>query len=1397
MLKMKTLVSNLHRKVLISSSIFLMASASLGFAATPALASTVGDFKVTLRDGGDPEEGVDYTWSDNDSQGATLTIISENPMIIENTRPGEATNDHIVVNPGEGKTAHLVLNGVDIETNSVSTGFPFFEMISVNPFLVSSGGLELTLAKGSSNSLKTTSTECSGLQNGTNELIINGSGALAAQGGPNGAGIGYANITICESVHVSAIGGAPANGAHGGGAGIGSAASGSDKPTPANIRIRDDAVVTATGGTGAAGIGASRFTSVDGISIEGNAQVTATGTPSNYGDLADIGSPNGAASNIVVSGGYIDLANGKIGGGGSTDGVSFRGGYAPADSYGEASPEHPRGTVYGVDVADGYLLTKNDDPAASGTHPYVISNPTGDYLVTGGTFGATHSFQDGVLTVKAGTDTTVSMAPGKSKTSNRMVLAADGGSGGSVTLNGVSIGVGNNLVAIEVKSGAWTINLAEASSNTVSCGECAGGFATGISVDDGSSLTIEGPGDASGKLEVTAARTSNGIWLNNSGNLIVNSGSLEARGGGGQSGIGGKEGSQITINGGTVKAVGAKHESSNGRTYNGAGIGGNNGETGCDIVITGGTVEAEGAAPAAGIGGGYTSGYSSTTAASGGSITISGGYVRASSIGAASGGKQTNPLSITGGAFARGSSSGNGSVYRIAPADGYVVRSNGDDLASEYPYRVYPSKDASITFSGFFETQTYDGSEVDTAVLAASAARGSQDATSDLSYLYRTSESAGAWSAGLPIEAGTYQVKATLPEKTVDGVVYPSCETVASATLTISQAPLVVSAEDEAIVFGDDAPASASYAITASGWQGDDEGRLHGELAGAVTASCSYNRGDNAGSYAVSLGWADGAAPGSLANYSVQFSDASLTVSKAALASVSIEDVSKKYDGAQVAEPSVTAIDGRGHASDGTCSYAWYRKDGQDSWTELDSAPSQVGSYKVEVSVAEGTNHLPASRELEFSIGRADAQTISVSKIDAAKTYDGVPVSVDVDKAGYDGEAVLTWYESDGQGGWREIDGAPSDAGSYRLVVSADQTDTQESPIIENGKQDFAILRASQSTDAVESGAVVSPESISGGDNGCISGLPGNAEWRASGASPASRSSEDGWNAVPAGGSITGLAPGAYEVRLAGDRNHNPSDSVVLTVASFSNTHGGIVFPEGTSDSGDGIAVLPPDGGEIAFPDGEKVMLPGNTVIDSKTPSATTPSGSIISPDGDGSLSVELPDGAGSVNVPSGSKVNEDGSVDVSGGSATLPDGSVVESSGSITVGADGSARVPDGGSVILPDGSMVSSGGSIEIGADGTVTLPDGGSVVTPGGQVVQVGSATTVSADGSIHDPNAKSDSPTSSAGSADGNDQEAYGPLPQTGEITGAVLGVLVLCACAALVAGLSTLRGARRG
>ena len=137
------------------------------------------------------------------------------------------------------------------------------------------------------------------------------------------------------------------------------------------------------------------------------------------------------------------------------------------------------------------------------------------------------------------------------------------------------------------------------------------GESPGILVPEGRTLTLTGIG----KLDVSSNGYAPGIGGDdaNSGNIVIQGGTIRATGGNGSAAIGsGRDRScgDITISGGSVTAIGGE---------DGAGIGSGY-EASCgNITISGGTVMAEGGDFAAGIGCGHM--------ATCGKISISGGDV--------------------------------------------------------------------------------------------------------------------------------------------------------------------------------------------------------------------------------------------------------------------------------------------------------------------------------------------------------------------------------------------------------------------------------------------------------------------------------------------------------------------------------------------------------------------------------------------------------------------------------------------------------------------------------------------------------------------------------------------------------------------------------------------------
>ena len=199
----------------------------------------------------------------------------------------------------------------------------------------------------------------------------------------------------------------------------------------------------------------------------------------------------------------------------------------------------------------------------------------------------------------------------------------------------------------------------------------------GIQVSgDGNSLTIYGQTAQTGILKATGKTYSAGIGgistngLQDGSNITINGGTITADGGSQAAAIGGGlrgNGSNITINGGTVTAKGSAAGIGGGLRGNGsnitinggtmihakagngsAGIGGGENGNGSNITINSGTVWAEGSRGGAGIGGGYA-GQENFEGGQGSSIIIKGGTITAEgedgSDGIGNGANATTPSS--------------------------------------------------------------------------------------------------------------------------------------------------------------------------------------------------------------------------------------------------------------------------------------------------------------------------------------------------------------------------------------------------------------------------------------------------------------------------------------------------------------------------------------------------------------------------------------------------------------------------------------------------------------------------------------------------------------------------------------------------------------------------------
>lgn len=199
-----------------------------------------------------------------------------------------------------------------------------------------------------------------------------------------------------------------------------------------------------------------------------------------------------------------------------------------------------------------------------------------------------------------------------------------------ITLDNLSI-TGNH--PMRIPNAEVTLVLAEGSENVLTAtNENSAGICT-----DHSHLVIEG----TGRLTVSGGAWRPAIGGVNS-DITINNGSVTAKGGINAAGIGGQakdykcdgNGGIITINGGTVIAIGGGRTDSH---YGGAGIGGGAGGNGGKITITGGNVTACSADNSNGTGiGGGGNGYGvGFNGGNGGCIRITGGVINAKSLNAA------------------------------------------------------------------------------------------------------------------------------------------------------------------------------------------------------------------------------------------------------------------------------------------------------------------------------------------------------------------------------------------------------------------------------------------------------------------------------------------------------------------------------------------------------------------------------------------------------------------------------------------------------------------------------------------------------------------------------------------------------------------------------------------
>lgn len=384
------------------------------------VAREAGDFTISAIDS--LTEGTDYSYENN-----VLTIKSDKAITIENTDRSAPTADRIVIDIGAA--ANITLAGVNIETNTGAALEIAEDNYKTN---------KITLADGTTNTLKTTKGGCAGLQKNERTSFLdieaqqNGTGKLIAQGGENAAGIGGSNMH--STMHIRIYGGIINATGGKNGAGIG----GGYKGNCDYLKIKNGTVI-ATGGSGAAGIGGGNSGSCKYIYIHGG-NVTANG-----GDYAAGigGGSGGEGSNIEINGGTVTANGGQLGGGAGIGGgnggtgsqitvtngkVNATGGEAGAGIGGGGSATGSNITI------SGGTVTAKGNYGAAGIGGGGNKGGAKDIIISGGSVKAIPS--SGANAIGSGSSATSSLPPTNGSGKNVFLYEIENPNAADITIDG-------------------------------------------------------------------------------------------------------------------------------------------------------------------------------------------------------------------------------------------------------------------------------------------------------------------------------------------------------------------------------------------------------------------------------------------------------------------------------------------------------------------------------------------------------------------------------------------------------------------------------------------------------------------------------------------------------------------------------------------------------------------------------------------------------------------------------------------------------------------------------------------------------------------------------------------------------------------------------------------------
>ena len=326
------------------------------------------------------------------------------------------------------------------------------------------------------------------------------------------------------------------------------------------------------------------------------------------------------------------------------------------------------------------------------------------------------------------------------------------------------------------------------------------------------------------------------------------------------------------------------------------------------------------------------------------------------------------------------------------PASGGEWISYTDDLklsAGTYEWRVTVAETDNFSFSAFDGdftvnpkvlgapqwnglTTTYGTTN------AASATFEGIVGTDDLNLTYTYSGTANDGTttyngATVPTMAGSYKVTVTIGNKNyvVSGNLASPVYT-SETTYTVNRASITIEVNDAETTYGSAAPAYTYALASGTLYYGDDLTTVLANLS--IAYEDGYTAGDDATTYTVSFTENSY----TVANYTVATESGTLTVKPFELEVTITNPSSLVYDGSAKEATYQTNIESGFAGTQPELTLSYQVQGNGSEWSDLDGAPTQVGTYRAVVTMVENTNYTyTTTNGTEFTIATA---TISVTE---------------------------------------------------------------------------------------------------------------------------------------------------------------------------------------------------------------------------------------------------------------------------------------------------------------------------------------------------------------------------------------------------------------------------------